>query len=42
METRGIPEYYHYPESAEPGILFLALLGGAERTLRNEGRAGEN
>jgi len=28
--------------SAKPGVLFSALLGNTEGTLRNEGRVGEN
>jgi len=33
-------QYYHHLKSAEPGVLFSAFWGGAERTIRNEGGAG--
>jgi len=35
-------EVLHHLRPAEPGILFPALFRSAERTLGNEGRAGEN
>ncbi|GAH61619.1 unnamed protein product, partial [marine sediment metagenome] len=40
VELERDTQYYHQLKSAEPGVLFSALCGGAERISRNEGRVG--